>query len=145
MLWYKNWLETRWLFLFAAAIPLIFLPFLAQHVGDSVAKTDNLMQQTGSFWAFAGALVAGAGIRTRSGLRSKGVHGSMYYLLSMPVSRARLFLSRVSLGFAQLTSVIAVACVAHWVFCRRCGPTRMVWRCCGMASWCWGAPRCFTF
>jgi hypothetical protein len=104
------------MFLLAAAMPVIFLPFLAPEVGGSLAKLDSVMQQTGSFWAFAGALVAGAGIRTRAGMRSKGVHGSMYYLLSMPVSRLKLFASRVSLGYAQLAGVVVVACAANWMF-----------------------------
>jgi hypothetical protein len=115
MLWYKNWLETRWVFLFALAVPLLLLPLIAQHIGDSLPEADNAMRQTGPFWIFAAAMLAGAGIRTRSGIRNKGVNGSMYYLLSMPASRASLFASRVGLGFVELAGVIVVVCAANWL------------------------------
>jgi hypothetical protein len=103
------------LFVLALAVPLVPLPLIAQHTGNSLTETDNVMQQTGPFWLFVAAMLAGGGIRIRSGVRSKGVSGSMYYLLSMPVSRASLFASRVGLGFVEFAAVIVVVCAANWL------------------------------
>jgi hypothetical protein len=113
MLWYKNWLETRWLFVIAVVFAVVPLP-LAGDAAHSLPDADNLMHQLGLLVVFAAALLAGAGIRTRAGLRAKGLHGSMHYLLSMPVSRLRIFAARVSLGFLEFAGVIAVVCIGAW-------------------------------
>jgi putative exporter of polyketide antibiotics len=114
MLWYKNWLETRWVFAIATVFALVPLP-LAGDAAHSLPDADNLMHQLGLLFVFAAALLAGAGIRTRAGIRAKGLHGSMHYLLSMPVSRLRIFAARVSLGFVEFAGVIAVVCIGAWL------------------------------
>lgn len=110
MLWKKGWYETRTrlLFLLALIVVLTVLtltgdpPPAAAGLGPLIAVTT--MPAMG-----AALLLAGAGVKTQLGglQRSKGLHGSMYYTLSLPVTRTRLFSVRVSLGLAE-TAVILV-------------------------------------
>ena len=45
-------------------------------------------------------------------MRSKGLHGSMYYTLSLPVKRTRLFSVRVSLGLAETAGILVLTWAA---------------------------------
>jgi hypothetical protein len=45
----------------------------------------------------------------------KGLHGSTYFTLSLPVSRARLFLVRTALGVTEAAVVILVLCAVAWL------------------------------
>ncbi|MCU1257933.1 MAG: hypothetical protein JWO80_818, partial [Bryobacterales bacterium] len=65
----------------------------------------------------AAIMLAGAGIKTQPGgfRPSKGLHGSMYYTLSLPVTRSRLFRVRVSLGLAETAVIHVLACCAAWL------------------------------
>ena len=110
MLWKKGWYETRTrlLFVLAVVVALTVLtitgdpPPAAAGLGPLIAVT--------TIPAMAAALLlAGAGVKTQLGglRRSRGLHGSMYYTLSLPVKRTRLFSVRVSLGLAE-TAVILV-------------------------------------
>ena len=62
-------------------------------------------------------LLAGAGVKTQLGglQRSKGLHGSMYYTLSLPVKRTRLFSVRVSLGLAETAGILVLTWSALWL------------------------------
>src|SRR5262249_8146432 len=44
-----------------------------------------------------------------------GLHGSMYYTLSLPVTRSRLFFVRVSLGLAQTAVIHVLVCLCVWL------------------------------
>ncbi len=119
MLWMKAWYETRLRFLLLILGVLIVSAVAS---ADSAA-TANLSAQKLEATTLIGVsvlasiMLAGAGIKTQpGGLRpSKGLHGSVYYTLSLPVTRRRLVGVRVSLGLA-LTSVIHVlACSAAWL------------------------------
>ena len=60
-------------------------------------------------------MLAGAGINTQPGFQAtKGLHGSTYFTLSLPVSRFRLLLVRSSLGWLLLTAVTIVFCCGFW-------------------------------
>ena len=48
-------------------------------------------------------------------MRSKGLHGSMYYTLSLPVKRTRLFNVRVSLGLVETAVILVLTCSALWL------------------------------
>ena len=72
----------------------------------------------------AALLLAGAGVKTQLGglQRSKGLHGSMYYTLSLPVTRTRLFNVRVSLGLAETAVIQVLTFCAIWLVHPAPGP-----------------------
>ena len=105
MLWMKAWLETRWRLLYTLALPLaaLALPHIvgggvtSQKVGDRAAHT--FMAVVTFFSLFSAAYLAGAGIKTQSPFAAmKGLEGSMYYTLGLPVSRLKLILAVQELG-----------------------------------------------
>lgn len=110
MLWKKGWYETRTRLLFVLAVLAVITvlslgspPPAAEGLGPVVGAT--------SLPAMAAALLlAGAGVKTQLGglQRSKGLHGSMYYTLSLPVKRTRLFSVRVSLGLAEMAGILVL-------------------------------------
>jgi hypothetical protein len=65
--------------------------------------------------AFVPILLAGAGINTQPALQAtKGLHGSMLFTLSLPVSRFRLLAVRAGIGWVEMAAVIAAWCCAVW-------------------------------
>jgi hypothetical protein len=119
MLWMKSWLETRWRLLYALAIPLVSLA-LPHITGGGVTTekaTNTFMGVTAFFSLFSAAYLAGAGIKTQSPFTAmKGLEGSMYYTLSLPVSRLRLLLVRAGVGLLEFAGVSAVIYGAFWLF-----------------------------
>ncbi len=115
MLWYKNWLETRWRLAFAVAIYSAELILMR---GRVIAATNLVIALGGlSFlWIFSSVMFAGTGIKTQSaGLSTmKGLHGSTYFTLSLPVSRSTLFGVRTILGLTQLGLTVVIVHVALW-------------------------------
>jgi hypothetical protein len=118
MLWYKGWLETRGKALFAlmyAVFPVLFLPLTARNLAPASHPAMPALQHTigflGFYWAAFGPpmLLAGSGIKTQTLRAQRGVHSSMLYTLSLPVSRLRLFLTRAGLGFGELAAVLLIA------------------------------------
>jgi hypothetical protein len=111
MLWYKGWLETRFRALFAMGLCL-FVVFVNRHNSSGgVAGTLTF------FWAIIPSAcgLAGAGVRTQPAFQAiKGAHGSMYYTLSMPVTRMRLLAVRAALGMLETVVVIGTVCGAAW-------------------------------
>jgi hypothetical protein len=64
---------------------------------------------------FIPVTLAGAGIKTQPILRTmKGLHGSMYFTLSLPVSRLRLLATRAGLGMLETWAVLAALPCAAW-------------------------------
>ena len=113
MLWYKNWLETRWRVAFA--VGLYSLEMFAMYRGgrqpEKVALTFAML------WIITSVFSAGTGIKTQSAYlaTTKGVHGSTDFTLSMPVSRTTLFGIRTTLGLLQMAVVIVAANFSLWV------------------------------
>ena len=99
MLWYKGWLETRFriLFMFLFAIFPIPLMTLTPHPANPAPQDFSAgMQAVAEMFALYYSIIplglAGSGIKTQSPFHpTKGLHGSMYFTLSMPVSRFQLF------------------------------------------------------
>jgi hypothetical protein len=115
MLWYKAWLETRWRMLMPL-IMILFLVYTAHSIGDRRpagvrAPTSNVLQ---IFWMIAPLTLAGSGIATEAVFQAKkGLHGSMYFTLGLPVSRLRLFAVRVAVGMLETFAlVLAEFCIA---------------------------------
>jgi hypothetical protein len=116
MLWYKGWLETRLKLL--VALGIMGFIFTSAHMRgirmpvEIKAFVINAM--------FLGVVIptmfAGAGIKTQPAFQgTKGLHGSMYFTLSLPVSRFRLLASRASLGWLQMVGMIGAWCCALWL------------------------------
>ena len=115
MLWKKGWYETR-IRLLSVLVVLAVITVLTM-TGDpppAAAGLQPLIAVT-TIPAVAAALwLAGAGVKTQLGglRRSKGLHGSMYYTLSLPVKRTRLFSVRVSLGLAETAGILVLTWAA---------------------------------
>lgn len=116
MLWYKGWLETRFKILLALAFGLFFI-YMGHNAHPASAGTLQLFIGILAFyWAIMPFLLSGAGIRTQAPFRgTKGLHGSIYFTLSMPVSRVRLVSVRAALGMIETTAVIGCLCCAVWI------------------------------
>jgi hypothetical protein len=123
MLWMKAWPETRWRLLYTLAIPLaaLALPHIigggatSQKAADKATHT--FMGVMAFFSLFGAAYLAGAGIKSQSPFAAmKGLEGSMYYTLALPVSRLRLILVRAGVGLMEFGGVSAVVYSAFWLF-----------------------------
>ena len=69
-------------------------------------------------------MLAGAGIKTKLGFQQiKGMHGSMHYTLSMPVTRTRLLAVRVAVGLAEAPGLHLLMCSIFWSMIPACMPT----------------------
>jgi hypothetical protein len=117
MLWYKAWLETRLRVLLLIAVNL-FVMFQIYSHATSKLTAPGLLNSLEFMWAVIPLTLAGSGIRPEAPFRAmKGIQGSMYYTLSLPVSRLRLFAVRSGcgalefLGIIVLTSCLAAAAI----------------------------------
>src|ERR1043165_5803785 len=114
MLWYKAWLETRWRILMPMGMILMMLVLPNKQGIGPPPPTAQRLQGFSIFWMIIPVFLAGAGIRTESAFRAtKGLHGSMYFTLSLPVSRLRLLAVRTGVGLLETAAVIvAICCIA---------------------------------
>jgi hypothetical protein len=117
MLWMKAWLETRWRLVYGMAIPLISLSF--PYIGGGTRSAGNAQAAIGVmtfFTIFNAVYLAGAGIRTQQVLAGgKTPPGSMYYTLSLPVSRLWLLSVRAGVGFFEFACASAVIYCSAWI------------------------------
>jgi len=68
------------------------------------------------YYSFVPLMLAGSGIKTQATFQARrGLHGSIYYTLSMPVSRLRIFATRAGLGMLEAIGVLAIAPCAVWI------------------------------
>jgi hypothetical protein len=118
MLWYKFWLETRWRLGFS--VGMYVLQIIA--VYQSRLSQSKPMDAAGAMGALnyvcwlTAIFAAANGIKTQSASISsmKGLHGSTYFTLTLPISRFQLFSSRALYGIVQMLLVLTGACVATW-------------------------------
>lgn len=117
MLWYKGWLETRYKLLIALGSTGLILFFLHSLPGDGKAKLFAIIDSSNVVVLMVScAYLAGAGIFTQAPLQEKkGLHASMLFTLSMPVSRLRLLAVRAGLGWLEMAGVIGAFCVSMWL------------------------------
>src|SRR4051812_14120136 len=109
MLWYKAWLETRLRILLLLTIILFVLVQIHWQHAAAPAMLRTL-RGLGFLWAVNSMVLAGAGVRTDSPFRAmKGIQGSIYFTLSLPVSRLKLLAIRAALGLTAIAGVIIVA------------------------------------
>ena len=68
-----------------------------------------------TFIVMACAFLAGAGITTQPSFQAmKGIHGSMLFTLSLPVTRLRLLAVRAFIGWVEAMCAIGMFCCALW-------------------------------
>jgi hypothetical protein len=116
MLWYKGWLETRIRVLVALGFGLIFIVLMHNTNPKTGAAAQAVAGGLAFYWAFVPLFLAGAGIRTQPSFQAtKGLHGSMYFTLSMPISRFRLLAVRATLGMFEAIGVIACVLGMAWL------------------------------
>jgi hypothetical protein len=115
MLWYKGWLETRLKLLFSLALMIVWLYVLrGSHI--SSAQLASLALSVSIFAFTWSGLLSGAGITTQPPFQgTKGLHGSMLFTLSLPVSRFRLLVVRAFIGWLETASCIALFCCGMWL------------------------------
>jgi len=130
MLWLKSWTEVRFRFALTIFLGVYILAILLGYLPPQMAvklKTLSSQDLGKRIWeifvlAYGGAMLpvsakilAGAGINAQTSMgMSHGFHGSMSFLLSMPVSRTRLMATRASFG-AALMLLLALATFAATV------------------------------
>src|ERR1019366_1191883 len=123
MLWYKGWLETRFrilFMLFCAVFPIPLLTLTQHSVNPghaaSLAEVSGELGFFTFYYSIIPVMLAGSGIKTQADLQPrKGLHGSIYFTLSLQVSRFRLFATRAGLGMLEAAGVLAVAPCAAWI------------------------------
>ncbi len=117
MLWYKGWLETRLRLLFVLGFVVVFLYMPHMHPrGTTRMAVLGFQSAVPTLALMFCALLAGAGIATQAPFQAtKGMHGSMLFTLSLPVSRLRLLAVRATVGWLELTGVLSLICSGLWI------------------------------
>lgn len=112
VLWYKNFLETRTRF--GMGVLICVLEFYTLH-----SRSPSAGQITNAFatwWILISIFSASTGIKTQAGgfAPAKGLHGSTYFTLSLPVSRATLFGVRTAIGLFEMAFIIVIGNCSLW-------------------------------
>ena len=116
MLWYKGWLETRFKLLFMMALVVFVLVTGYSRGIDAPADLTAFVRGVTGLAGLTAIVLAGAGINTQPAFQAiKGLHGSTLYTLSLPISRLQLLAVRASLGWLEMTGVIAVTSCGIWI------------------------------
>jgi ABC-2 type transport system permease protein len=122
VLWYKYWLETRFLALFMvsyAMFPVALFALTPRPINapqGSVATAQGAVGFFAVYYSMIPVLLAGSGIKAQAGPRmTKGLYGSTYFTLSLPVSRFRLIATRAGTGMLETVGIFAIAPCAVWI------------------------------
>jgi putative exporter of polyketide antibiotics len=128
MLWMKSWLETRFRLCvaFAPFVLLVALGFAqANHLRPNnpipaVQRLSGSLAIFTVFWMMPAAMLAGAGIKTQAPFQAtKGLHGSVHFTLSLPVSRLRLLQVRAGMGMLEVVVVILLGTIGFGILLPR--------------------------
>lgn len=115
MLWFKGWLETR----FRIFLPLFMGAWVLFATHSSTMRQRGIIANVQysmpvivmMFFIF----LAGAGIMTQSPFRTtKGLHGSMMFTVSLPVSRFRLVAVRAAIGWLEAACLVGLLYGCMW-------------------------------
>jgi ABC-2 type transport system permease protein len=122
VLWYKYWLETRFLAVFMvlyAMFPVALFALTPRPINapqGSVAAVEGAVGFFAVYYSMIPVLLAGSGIKAQAGPRmTKGLYGSTYFTLSLPVSRFRLIATRAGIGMLETVGIFAIAPCAVWI------------------------------
>lgn len=122
MLWYKSWLETRSLVLFMVMYALFPIALFTLSPGPvnapqgSLAAVQRSLELLPVYYSMIAVLLAGSGIKPQVGPHTaKGLVGSPYFTLSLPVSRFRLVATRAGVGMLETAGVLLIAPCAVWI------------------------------
>lgn len=122
MFWYKGWLETRFKLLFLVGFATFLLFFqhsvlnAATPPGGRNPALGFVLFSTPSLVLMLCAILGGAGIATQPSFQpAKGLHGSMLFTLSLPVSRLRLLAIRATIGWLEVAGVVVALCCGMWL------------------------------
>jgi hypothetical protein len=123
MLWLKAWLETRWRLVFALAMLLPGLALILASGHDARRDPNAMLANIGFMCVFASIFLAGDGIQTQYVFRGSGVHGSIIFTLTLPVSRLRLLIVRTVCGLLETVGLIAIVSCGIWLISRNARAT----------------------
>jgi hypothetical protein len=98
----------------------IALPLILQIGRPDAAEfqADRFLGAMSIFWTVAGLMLAGSGVRTQStNFQSvRGGHRSIYFTLSLPVTRLRWLAVRTAAGMFAVCAVVLITCVCLFLF-----------------------------
>ena len=115
MLWYKAWLETRWRMLMPLTL-MLFVLITGHSKGLLAPGPKSVLTVLPFWWPLLPLVIAGSGIDTETPFRvMKGVHGSTAFILSLPVSRFRLFFARILFVLATMVCFTVAVCGLAWL------------------------------
>jgi hypothetical protein len=115
MLWHKGWLETRWRLVFVLGWDAFLLGAAYARGVTSMTAVVGLLVGGAFLGAFVPIMLAGAGVNTQPVLQAtKGLHGSMHFTLSLPVSRSRLLAVRAGLGWLETVAATVLWSWGVW-------------------------------
>ncbi len=118
MLWLKAWLEIRWRLIFITlflAFPLFLNTVVSPAPKDR--QFQGFIRVFPVFWAVAGVMLAGSGVKTQSARfqSARGGHRSVQFTLSLPVSRLRLLATRTAVGLLSVFVAVAISTGLVWL------------------------------
>ncbi|MEP7352625.1 MAG: hypothetical protein ABI824_05285 [Acidobacteriota bacterium] len=117
MLIYKSWMETRLKLLYALLL-IGGSSALMFSVGAKAPRSQAVVTAQFVLLLLAGTL-SGSGIKTQPAFTAtKGLHGSTYYTLSLPVARLLLLATRATVGWLELTFGLGLQMCGLWALSR---------------------------
>jgi hypothetical protein len=131
MLWFKGWLETRFRIFIPSLMAVWLLYAMHSRSMPSRGVTAIFQYSLPVIVMMFSVILAGAGIATQSPFRAtKGLHGSMMFTVSLPVSRLRLVFVRAAIGWLESACLTGLLCWCAWrlsgVLRQMATPTQML-------------------
>jgi hypothetical protein len=115
MLVMKAWLETRWRLVFGFAMLLLAMALNSPNMNAIPADALGVLVLIGLLCSVISLLLAGSGVKSQAPLGfPEGLAGSTQFTISLPVTRLRLVMVRVSIGLLELSAVMIIAGCALW-------------------------------
>ena len=115
--WYRHWLNLRMMLLMTSGLTLftaIAYGFIAYYQPGKIASTHSMV--SAFFALFTSSALGAAAMGFGMPLNPRFVatrHPSVYFTLSLPISRPELLLSRAAAAFGSLMLVLVSVLVAH--------------------------------
>jgi hypothetical protein len=115
MLVMKAWLETRWRFVTAFALPLLVLALNYQNHNSPVTSLRAMFVLLGLALALGSMLLGGSGVKSQAPFGfPEGLVGSTQFTISLPVSRLRLLSVRAGIGLLEMSVVTVIIGCLTW-------------------------------